>query len=61
MKKPKAEDILYPISGTTLFAITFTAVLQEVFDLQGQLLFESVFLFSLVCLIIMIYMNLRED
>ncbi len=61
MKKPKAEDILYPISGTTLFAITFTAVLQEVFDLQGQLLFESVFLFSLVCFIIMILMNLRED
>ncbi|NRB50697.1 MAG: hypothetical protein HRU41_23715 [Saprospiraceae bacterium] len=60
MRKPKVEDILYPISGTTLCAITFTAILQEVFGLEGQILFESILLFSLVCLIIMIYMNLRE-
>lgn len=61
MKKPKAESILYPISGTVLFAISFGAMLESIFDFRGQILFEFVFLFSLVCFIIMIYMNLRED
>ncbi len=61
MKKLKPEGILYAISGTALLAMTFTAILQNVFGFQGKLLFESVFLFSLVCLIIMILMNLRED
>jgi len=60
MKKTKAEDILYPISGTVLFAISLGAIMESVFQLRGQILFEFVFLFSLVCFIIMIYMNLRE-
>lgn len=61
MKKLKAEEILYPISGTTLFAITFTAVLQEVFDLQGRTLFIYVLIASLTYFLIMIYMNIRES
>lgn len=35
MKKLKPEGILYAISGTALLAMTFTAILQNVFGFQG--------------------------